>query len=190
MDSNTTKKIIEGLVFSQSEPVTVESLRGILPNATKLEIAAALESLEHEYIERRGGFILVKTAGAYQFRTAPEIASWVLEFRRSKPARLSRAALEVLTITAYNQPVMRSTIEQIRGVESSAIIRSLMERELIHVVGKKEMAGRPLLYGTTKRFLEVFDLADLAHLPPLPTPEVLEGPLAILDEPDRDQPIE
>jgi segregation and condensation protein B len=93
--------------------------------------------------------------------------------RRMKPARLSRAALETLSIIAYNQPITRGRIEQIRGVESSAPLRSLVERDLVVIVGRKDIAGRPLLYGTSKRFLEVFGLHDLASLPALPEIENL-----------------
>lgn len=117
--------------------------------------------------------MLARVAGGYQFRSLPNIAPWILEMRRMKPARLSRAALETLSIIAYNQPVTRGRIEQIRGVESSAPLRSLVERDLVVIVGRKDIAGRPILYGTAKRFLEVFGLPDLASLPALPEIENL-----------------
>ena len=132
-----------------------------------------MDELEQEYLERSGGFVLAKVAGGYQFRSLPNIAPWILEMRRMKPARLSRAALETLSIIAYNQPVTKGRIEQIRGVESSAPLRSLVERDLVVIVGRKDIAGRPILYGTSKRFLEVFGLADLASLPALPEIENL-----------------
>lgn len=146
----------------------MEALSRVLEGISIERIQEALNELQDEYALRARGFSLVQVGGGYQFRSLPGIASWILELKRMKPARLSRASLETLSIIAYNQPVTRSSIEQIRGVESSAIIRSLMERDLVLVVGKKDIPGRPLLYGTSKRFLEVFGLPDLASLPALP----------------------
>ncbi len=117
--------------------------------------------------------MLSKVASGYQFRSLPGIAPWILEMKRMKPARLSRAALETLSIIAYNQPITKGRIEQIRGVESSAPLKSLVDRDLVLVVGRKDVVGRPIMYGTTKRFLEVFGLTDLASLPPLPEIEVI-----------------
>jgi segregation and condensation protein B len=162
------KSIIEGLIFAHSEPMTVDSLATVLQGSSADRIQSVLDELEDEYLQRSRGFVLAKVAGGYQFRSLPKIAPWILEMRRMKPARLSRAALETLSIVAYNQPVTKSRIEQIRGVESSAPLRSLVERDLVVIVGRKDIAGRPMLYGTSKRFLEVFGLPDLASLPALP----------------------
>ncbi len=168
MDRELLKSIIEGLIFAHSEPVTVDSLAAVLQETSADRIQSVLDGLQDEYLQRSRGFVLVKVAGGYQFRSLPNIAPWILEMRKMKPARLSRAALETLSIVAYNQPVTKSRIEQIRGVESSAPLRSLVERDLVVIVGRKDIAGRPMLYGTSKRFLEVFGLVDLASLPALP----------------------
>ena len=173
MDAKLLKSVIEGLIFAHSEPVTMDSLAAVIQGASAERIQSALNELEQEYLERSRGFTLAKVAGGYQFRSLPNIAPWILEMRRMKPARLSRAALETLSIVAYNQPVTRGRIEQVRGVESSAPLRSLVERDLVVIVGRKDIAGRPLLYGTSKRFLEVFGLPDLASLPALPEIENL-----------------
>ena len=168
MDRQLLKSIIEGLIFAHSEPVTVDSLAAVIQGTSADRIQSVLDGLQDEYLQRSRGFVLVKVAGGYQFRSLPNIAPWILEMRRMKPARLSRAALETLSIVAYNQPATKSRIEQIRGVESSAPLRSLVERDLVVIVGRKDIAGRPMLYGTSKRFLEVFGLPDLASLPALP----------------------
>jgi segregation and condensation protein B len=168
------KSVVEGLVFTSSDPLTPKALADAIDQASPEDIQTVLDELEREYAQRARGFVLCKVAEGYQFRSLPRIASWILEMKKMKPARLSRAALESLSIVAYNQPVTKARIEQIRGVESGATIRNLVERDLIEVVGKKDVPGRPLLYGTTRRFLEVFGLANLASLPPLPEVEEFE----------------
>ncbi|MGB9616624.1 MAG: SMC-Scp complex subunit ScpB, partial [Desulfomonilaceae bacterium] len=132
-----------------------------------------LQELEEEYNTRSRGFTLRQVGGGYQFRTLPEVAPWILSLRSIRPTRLSRAALETLAVIAYNQPITKSRIEQIRGVESSSALKSLLERDLVAVSGKLEGPGRPLLYATTQRFLEVFGLKALSELPPLPDIEVI-----------------
>jgi segregation and condensation protein B len=178
VDREFLKSIVEGLIFAQPEPVGIETLKVAIGDASADMIRSVIDDLEREYAERNRGFVLAKVAGGYQFRSLPSVAPWILEIKKVKPSRLSRAALEVLTIVAYNQPVTRSGIEQIRGVESGPTIRSLVDRDLVTVVGRKDIPGRPLLYGTSKRFLEVFGLPDLASLPPLPDAEsITDGPV-------------
>lgn len=174
MKREKIKSIIEGLVFALSEPVSVQELLKVMEGVSADEVESVISELEQEYELRNRGFRLERVAGGAQFRTLSDIAPYVREIKKLKPARLSRAALETLAIIAYNQPVTRSGIEQIRGVESSGTLRSLLERELVEVVGKKDIPGRPLLYGTTKRFLEVFGLNDLASLPQLKDIEEIE----------------
>ncbi len=173
LDNKEIKSIVEGIFFAQPEPSTVEGLSRVLEGIPVERIQVVVDELEEEYRLRGRGFVLVQVAGGYQFRSLPSAAPWILEMKRMKPARLSRAALETLSIIAYNQPITRNNIEQIRGVESSAIIRNLMDRDLVIVVGKKDIPGRPLLYGTSKRFLEIFGLSDLASLPALPEIETI-----------------
>jgi segregation and condensation protein B len=167
LEKSKLVSIIEGILFLQTEPVGVDTLSHVLGEERKL-IAGILDDLVVEYKGRARGFELVKVAEGFQFRTLPEAAPWILELRKKKPAKLSRASLETLSIIAYNQPVTRNEIEQIRGVESAAVVRNLVDRDLVAVVGRKEIPGRPLLYATTRKFLEVFGLPDLASLPALP----------------------
>ncbi len=171
MERDLLKTIVEGLLFAGSEPLGVDALAEVIQSVDRKTVQSVLDELEREFQARSGGFFLARIGGGYQFRTSPKVAPWILEMKKSKPARLSRAALETLSIVAYNQPVTRSEIEQIRGVESAATMKSLVERELLEIVGRKEIPGRPILYGTTRRFLEVFGLTDLASLPVLPERE-------------------
>jgi segregation and condensation protein B len=173
LDTALLRSIVEGLVFAHHEPLNVDTLAQILQGVAPETLRSLLDELEEEYRQRNSGFVLTKVGGGYQFRSLPQIAPWILRLKSIKPSRLSRAALETLAIIAYNQPVTRHEIEQVRGVESAGTLKHLVERELITVMGRKEIAGRPLLYGTTRRFLEVFGLTDLASLPPLPEPESL-----------------
>ncbi len=168
LDNRRLKSIIEGLIFSSSDRIGIEAIRKVVSEASKDEIQMALDELENEYLERSGGFCLTRVDNGYQFRTVPEIAPWIQALKDLKPWRLSRAALETLAIVAYNQPVTKHKIEQTRGVESSSSIKNLMDRELIAVIGRDDMPGRPLLYATTRMFLQVFGLNDLSCLPPLP----------------------
>ena len=124
-----------------------------------------------EYEDRRGGFYLDEVAGGYQIRTRPEYTEWIKKLIQPKPLRLSKPALETLVIIAYKQPIIRSDIEHIRGVDCGGVLRVLLERKLVRILGRKEIAGRPLIYATTKRFLEVFDLKSLRDLP---TPKEIE----------------
>jgi segregation and condensation protein B len=159
------KSILESLLFISDEPLTIDRLKNILAPVTAAEIRSVLNNLIREYEERRGGFLLKEVAGGYQFRTRSEHSEWITKLIQPRPPRLSKAALETLAIIAYKQPLIRSDIEHIRGVDCGGVIRVLLERNLVRVLGRKEIPGRPLIYATTKRFLEVFDLKDLKDLP-------------------------
>ncbi len=165
------KNIIEALLFVADEPLSVERLRQTVGPVEGAEIHAALSQLQAEIEERRGGFALVEVAGGFQFRTRPEYGPWVKRLLDPRPVRLSKAALETLAIIAYKQPIIRAEIEHLRGVDCGGVLRQLLERKLIRVLGRREIPGRPLIYATTKRFLEVFDLKDLNDLP---TPREIE----------------
>ena len=165
------KHIIESLLFVAEEPLTVDRLKRILPEAETAEIRSAAAELSAEYEQRGGGFHLDEVAGGYQIRTRPEYTEWIKKLIQPKPLRLSKPALETLVIIAYKQPIIRSDVEHIRGVDCGGVLRVLLERKLIRVLGRKEIAGRPLIYATTKRFLEVFDLKSLKDLP---TPKEIE----------------
>ena len=165
------KNIIESLLFVADEPLTIDRFRKIVPGAEAKELREALEELKADYETRQGGFFLNQVAGGYQIRTRPEYMEWIKRLLQPKPMRLSKAALETLAIIAYKQPVIRSDVEHIRGVDCGGVLRVLLERKFIRVLGRKEIAGRPLIYATTKRFLEVFDLKNLKDLP---TPKEIE----------------
>jgi segregation and condensation protein B len=165
------KYIIESLLLVAEEPLKIDRINNILTGAEKKEIQNALAELSKEYEARKGGFFLREVAGGYQIRTRPEYREWIKRLIQTKTLRLSRAALETLAIIAYKQPIIRSDIEHIRGVNCGGILRMLLERKLIRVLGRKEIPGRPLIYATTKQFLEVFDLKNLKDLP---TPEEIE----------------
>ena len=165
------KHIIESLLFVAEGPLTVDRIKNILVQAETREIREAMSELALEYEARPGGFFLDEVAGGYQIRTRPEYTQWIKKLIQPKPLRLSKPALETLVIIAYKQPIIRSDIEHIRGVDCGGVLRVLLERKLIRILGRKEIAGRPLIYATTKRFLEVFDLKTLKDLP---TPKEIE----------------
>jgi segregation and condensation protein B len=159
------KAIVESLIFVAGEPVSLDRLKRVLAPTATDEIRQALSELITEYDQRQGGFRLKEVAGGYQFRTRPEFNEWIKQLLRPKSPRLSKAALETLALIAYKQPIIRSDVEHIRGVDCGGVLRVLLERNLIRVLGRKEIPGRPLIYGTTKHFLAVFDLKDLKDLP-------------------------
>lgn len=178
------KDIIESLLFVAEEPLTVDKLRSILETAETKEIHNTLQSLAEEYDQRGGGFMLRQVAGGWQIRSRPEYNEWIKRMLQPSPQRLSRAALETLAVVAYKQPIIRADIEHIRGVDCGGVLRQLMERKIIRVLGRKEIAGRPLIYATTKLFLEMFDLKDLHDLP---TPkEIAELGNTMLDSQQED----
>lgn len=184
------KPIIESLLFVAETPLTLERLKGILEGEDPASINSALAALTAEYEQRNGGFVLKQVAGGYQFRTRSRFTPWIKRLIRPNTPRLSKPALETLAIVAYHQPIIRSDIEHIRGVDSGGVIRMLLERKLIRVLGRKEIPGRPLIYATTKQFLEVFELKDLKDLPtPQEIAELSQAHLAeetpADNEPDR-----
>lgn len=173
--SLSLKTIIEGLLFVAEEPLTIERIESVAEGASVERVQKALDELEVEYEELGRAFILRKVAGGYQFRTRPELSSYILRLKKKSPTRLSRAALETLAVIAYRQPILRADIEKIRGVDVGGIVKTLMEKGLIRGAGRRDLPGRPIIYGTTKKFLETFDLPNLDALPSLEEMESL-GP--------------
>ena len=161
------KAIFEALVFASEIPLSVDRIGELLPGTEKSEIKKFLEELIQEYEERKGGIDLQAVAGGYQFRTRADFSQWVKKLRMGKPAGLTPAALETLAVVAYRQPVVKADIDRFRGVDVSGSLKGLLEKKLVRVVGRKDVPGKPILYGTTKKFLEVFNLKDLAELPTL-----------------------
>jgi segregation and condensation protein B len=159
--------LLESLLFAAATPVPVARLVEALEGPSRAEVVSALEELARR-CEREGrGLRVVQVAGGYQLRTPAEHGPWVRRLLRERPARLSRPMLETLAIVAYRQPCTRLEIEAVRGVDADAVLSTLMERRLVRIVGRKEAPGRPLLYATTRDFLEVFGLPDLGALPAL-----------------------
>lgn len=168
LDDQQLKSAIEALLFIAGNPVTAERLRGIFEDVSKEQIEAQLGALREEHDSRGAGIMLAEVAGGWQFVTRPEYAAWIRKFRTVKSsARLSRPALETLAIIAYKQPITRAEIEAVRGVNVDGIVRNLMERRLIKIVGKKDVPGKPMLFGTSTEFLQHFGMKDLSSLPTL-----------------------
>ena len=159
------KNIIESLLFVSEEPLSTEQLKQVLSLPDSKLIRQTLNELIADYEGRQGAFSLHEVAGGYQFRSRPEYVPWIKRLIQPKPSRLSKAALETLAIIAYKQPMIRSDVEHLRGVDCGGVLRMLLERKLIRVLGRKEIPGRPLIYATTKQFLQVFDLKNLKDLP-------------------------
>lgn len=167
-DVRALKGILEALLFVTPDPIPVTRFLALLGAVTKQEVDQALASLSHDYEQEGRGLQLAEVAGGYRIVTKAEFAPWLKRLEKVKaPSKLSRSALESLAIIAYKQPIVRGEVEQIRGVETSGVIRTLLERKLVRIVGRKEEPGRPIMYGTTKVFLEHFGLRDLSQLPPL-----------------------
>lgn len=159
------KAIVEALIFASPEPVTMKTLIKLLDNEPKEDIIAAVGELKRDY-DRPGGLQMVEVAGGYQIVTRPELHEWVRRlFHERTTQKLSVAALETLAVVAYKQPVTGPEIADIRGVNTAGVLGTLLERKLIKIVGRKQVVGRPFLYGTTREFLERFGLNDLSDLP-------------------------
>ena len=159
------KAILEALIFASPEPLTPKAIFKLLATEPREDIQAALALLKQEY-ERPGGLQLVEVAGGYQIVTRPELHEWVRRlFHERTTQKLSVASLETLAVIAYKQPVTAPEIAEIRGVNTSGVLGTLVERRLVKVVGRKQVVGRPFLYGTTRDFLDRFGLNDISDLP-------------------------
>jgi segregation and condensation protein B len=170
------KLIIEALLFSSPEPLSVARIKAVLEGAEAEEVSDALDALRDEYSRDSRAFQIVEIGGGYQLATKPEYSDFVTRLVESRARqRLSKAAMETLAVIAYKQPVVRSTVESIRGVNVDGVLRTLMERDLIRIVGRADGPGRPLLFGTTREFLMQFGLNKLSDLPGLKEIEELVG---------------
>jgi segregation and condensation protein B len=195
------KAIIEALIFASPEPLTPKALFKLLDSEPKEDIQAALAELKQDY-ERPGGLQVVEVAGGYQIVTRPDLHEWVRRlFHERTTQKLSVQSLETLAVIAYRQPITALEIGEVRGVNTSGVLNTLLERHLIKIVGRKQVVGRPFLYGTTKEFLIRFGLNDIGELPKVEDmAEALgiEPPLLVertpteemlpLEEPDSDTP--
>ncbi len=161
------KSIVESLLFVSETPLTLDRLCSILEECDRKDIRASLDALCDEYARSERGIALVEVSGGYQLRSRPENSDYVRRFTKSRPAKFSQSSLETLAIIAYRQPLTRAEIDYLRGVDSGGVLKTLLEKKLIKILGKKDVPGKPLVYGTTREFLEVFNLKDLASLPTL-----------------------
>ena len=177
------KPILESLFFVSDSPIRLETLVEILPESNKETIIEGIRQIQAEYENPSKGIELTEIAGGYQFRTKPDWAGWVGRLKKVRAIKLSQAALETLAIVAYRQPVIRPAVEEIRGVDSGSVLHTLMEKGLIKMMGRKDLPGRPIVYGTTKAFLELFGLNTLSDLPSLKEIEPPPTPEAILENP-------
>ena len=167
MKTDHIKAIVESLLFASGVPLPLRRLVEVT-GATKVEVKEALAALCAEYTGPYRGVRLREVAGGYQFRTVADYADYVKALGRDKPVKLSRAALETLAIIAYRQPLTKIEIEAIRGVDVDGVLNSLLTRKLITVLGRKDVPGRPWIYGTSQQFLEILNLESITDLPPLP----------------------
>jgi segregation and condensation protein B len=159
------KGVVEALIFASPEPVTMKTLVKLLDSEPKEDIVAAINELKQQY-DRPGGLQMVEVAGGYQIVTRPELHEWVRRlFHERTTTKLSVASLETLAVVAYKQPITSPEIAEIRGVNTAGVLGTLIERKLIKIVGRKQVVGRPFLYGTTREFLTRFGLNDLSDLP-------------------------
>lgn len=167
MKNNTTelKYIIESLLFVSEKPIGTDQLEEILQEYETKEIKEALRELGLEYETRNGAFSLYEVAGGFQIRTRPEYSEWIKKLLKPPKSRLTRASMETLAIIAYKQPITKSEIEHIRGVDSGSIVRFLLDRKLVRITGRKDIPGKPMMYGTSSYFLELFGLKSLKDLP-------------------------
>ena len=197
------KSIVEALIFASPEPVTMKTLVKLLDTEPKEDVQAALTALKQDY-ERPGGLQMVEVAGGYQIVTRPDLHDWVRRlFHERSTQRLTVQALETLAVIAYRQPITSLEINEVRGVNTSGVLNTLLERGLIKIVGRKQVVGRPFLYATTREFLIRFGLNDLTDLPKvedmaealgLDAPILIEQPTREedlpLSEPEADEPGE
>jgi segregation and condensation protein B len=167
MENREAKAIIEALLFISGEPLPTRTIKDILDIKEK-DVEDIVRELIDEYQSRNSGLLVAEVADGVQIVTRPACAPWVKRLLTTAiPARLSHQSLETLAIVAYKQPVIKAEIESIRGVNSDGVLRTLLERRLIKILGRKEAPGRPLMYGTTKDFLQYFGLKNLSELPAL-----------------------
>jgi segregation and condensation protein B len=192
MEQSDKRRVVEALILGAGEPISTQRIAEIIPYCKPKHVKGLVDELNTDYIKTGRAFEIVDVAGGYQMRTLPEFAPYLQQTLKTRALRLSQAALETLAVVAYRQPVTRAEIEHIRGVDVGAVIRSLVERKLVRIAGHRDVPGKPMLYGTTRRFLEVFDLSSLEELPTLRDLKELapEGALEGTDAPDAPESVD
>ena len=168
MERSTAKGIIEALLFASEKAISLEEICQVLEADDKNALKKLIDELKGEYESQGRGFRLIEVAGGFQVCTHPDFAPWLAKlFRSRRISRFSKPALETLAIVAYRQPVTRAEVESIRGVNVEGVLRTLLEKGMVRIRGRKDSPGRPLIYGTTSQFLEYFGLNSLSELPRL-----------------------
>lgn len=191
MNVEATIPVLESLMLASDSPLPFTRFVELLPEATEDTIQQALSHLQEFYSGPGRGIHLTEVAGGYALRTNPAHGPYVRGLYESRPQRLSRAAMETLAIIAYRQPITRAEIEEIRGVDTSGVVRTLVEYGLIHVIGRLDDVGKPNLYATTRRFLEFFGLHSITDLPTLEDGEMATiADMTIPFDADDDSPQE
>ena len=166
LEPSQAKKIIEALLFAATKPLSVQEIRKAVKPLTAREVETLITELKEDYLQNGRSFEIIEIAGGYEMATRKEYAPWILKIELQKKAKqVTQSALETLAILAYKQPITRAEIEDLRGVDVSGVMATLVERGLIKIVGRKEVPGRPFLYGTTEKFLEHFGLNRIEDLP-------------------------
>ena len=188
MEASEKRRIVEALILSCAEPISAEKLAEIIPYCDAGQAKDLVNELNTEYSEQDRSFEIWEVAGGFQIRTRAEFSGYLQKLQKERALRLSQAALETLAIIAYRQPTTRAEIEEVRGVDAGATVKSLLERHLIRIAGQREVPGRPMVYATTRRFLEVFGLERLKDLPTLRELDELAREQGLLDRngPDAD----
>lgn len=189
LDEKEIKSILEAVLFVAHDPLTLDRLTAVVEGPPKSAVSETLKTLQQEYEQEGRGLRLAEVAGGFLLVTRPEYASYIKRLNKTKSiTKLSRSALETLAIISYKQPIIRAEIEKIRGVETSGVLRTLLDQKLVRIVGRQDVPGRPILYGTSKQFLQRFGLRDLRDLPPLKEFQALGNPES-LDLPFESDPL-
>ncbi len=184
MEAKEKRRIVEALILSSAEPISADKLADVIPYCNAGQAKDLVNELNTEYAEQDRSFEIWEVAGGFQIRTRAEFSGYLQKLQKERALRLSQAALETMAIIAYRQPVTRAEIEEVRGVDAGATVKSLLERHLIRIAGQREVPGRPMLYGTTRRFLEVFGLERLKDLPTLRELDELAREQGLLEKTD------
>jgi len=184
LPSRSLKTVVESLLFVHDQPLTLDRLALLLEEHERSDIRLALDELMQEYGAAERGIVLAQVAGGYQLRSRPENADYIRRLTKSRGVKFSQSALETLSIIAYRQPITRAEVEYLRGVDSGGVLKTLLEKKLLRILGKKDVPGKPLIYGTSREFLELFSLKDLSSLPTLKEIQELAPPDPFADQPE------
>ena len=175
MEREKIEAIIESLLFVAGEPVSFRRMCEIIAEAQKAEVQAALEELTKKFEAPDRGLVIAEVAGGWQLQTSADNALWVGRLLQARPIRLSRPSLETLAMVAYKQPVTKAEIDDIRGVDSGGVLKTLLDYGFIRIAGRKDVPGKPLIYGTDRRFMEFFRMKSLSELPTLREMEEIQA---------------